>query len=116
MAHFAARIANEFVLRGLNDSVTVDPLKVQKLVYFAHGWHLAFLSQPFILEDVEAWKYGPVVPELYRDFKKFGSVPRCHSHGDRECPSQRRLAEVRQDQRSGIVGYASRTGICMGSD
>ena len=72
MAYFASQIANEFIRRGLTDRVTVDPLKVQKLVYLAHGWHLAFLGVPLIRETVEAWKFGPVVPDLYRSFRTYG--------------------------------------------
>src|SRR5208282_4587731 len=55
----------------------VDPLKLQKLVYFAHGWHLALRDQPLIDELVEAWDYGPVVPSLYHQFKRYGnqSIP-----------------------------------------
>jgi uncharacterized phage-associated protein len=68
----AAAIANEFIRRGLTENIGVDPLKVQKLVYLAHGWHLAFLGTPLICENIEAWEYGPVVPELYREFRRFG--------------------------------------------
>ena len=63
MAYFAAQIANDFIRRGVEDGVNVDPLKIQKLVYLAHGWHLAFV----------AWKYGPVVPDLYREFRGLGN-------------------------------------------
>jgi uncharacterized phage-associated protein len=72
MPYFAAQIANEFIRRGRTENITVDPLKIQKLVYLAHGWHLAFLDTPLIREHVEAWKYGPVVPLLYRAFRHFG--------------------------------------------
>ena len=72
MAYFALQIANAFIRKGLADRITVDPLKVQKLVYLSHGWNLAFLKTPLITEAVEAWQYGPVVPELYRAFREFG--------------------------------------------
>jgi uncharacterized phage-associated protein len=75
MPYFAAQIANEFIRRGKADAVNVDPLKLQKLVYLAHGWHLAFLGTPLISEPVEAWRYGPVVRSLYRQFKEFGVSP-----------------------------------------
>ena len=71
MSYYAAQIANEFIRRGLDDGVTIDPLKIQKLVYLAHGWNLAFLKTPLIREEIEAWRYGPVVPELYRQFRNF---------------------------------------------
>lgn len=48
-------------------------MKIQKLVYYAHGWSLATTGRPLIDEAVEAWKYGPVIPSLYHEFKKYGS-------------------------------------------
>jgi uncharacterized phage-associated protein len=35
------------------------------LVYIAHGWNLALRGEPLVSDDIEAWKYGPVMPELF---------------------------------------------------
>lgn len=51
----------------------VSNLKMQKLLYYAQGLHLAMFKQPFFEENVVAWQYGPVVPEVYHEFKKYGS-------------------------------------------
>lgn len=48
-------------------------MKLQKLIYYAHGWHLASTGKPLIDESVEAWKYGPVIPSVYHEFKSYGS-------------------------------------------
>lgn len=53
----------------------VTPLKLQKLIYFAHGWYLALRDAPLIDERVEAWEFGPVVPNVYHEFKIFGNQP-----------------------------------------
>lgn len=44
-----------------------------KLVYIAHGWSLGLLQRPLITNRIEAWKYGPVIPDLYQFTKKYGS-------------------------------------------
>ncbi len=75
MSYLAATIANEFLRLGERDGIPIGPMKLQKLVYLAHGWHLAFLGTPLIHESIEAWKYGPVVPSLYRQFREFRSDP-----------------------------------------
>lgn len=67
--------ANYFLARGREDRVPIDPLKLQKLVYFAHGWHLTVTGEPLIDEYVEAWPYGPVIPTIYHTFKHFGNSP-----------------------------------------
>ena len=46
-------------------------MKLIKMVYIAHGWHLAIKGEPLIDEAVEAWKYGPVVPLVYQNFRCF---------------------------------------------
>lgn len=70
----ASVIANYFLSRaGREDPIT--QMKVQKLVYFAHGWHLGITKRPLINEQVEAWPYGPVIPSLYEDLKRWGVDP-----------------------------------------
>ena len=43
----------------------VDKLKLFKLCYFAHGWHLAWSGRPLFSEPLEAWQYGPVPRALW---------------------------------------------------
>ena len=53
----------------------VDPMKLLKLVYIMHGWHLGFTGEPLINDTIQAWKYGPVIPQLYHTIKRFGVNP-----------------------------------------
>lgn len=39
---------------------------LQKLVYYAQAWSLAWTGAPLFADVVEAWKLGPVCPELWR--------------------------------------------------
>lgn len=73
MPYDARIVANYFLELADHEHIPIDPLKLQKLVYLAHGWHLAFFGRPLITNDIEAWRYGPVVPALYREFKEFGA-------------------------------------------
>lgn len=75
MAYSASAVANEFLRRAKKDRTTIDPMKLQKLVYLAHGWSLVFLGQPLIQEKIKAWKYGPVIPSLYDEFREFRGDP-----------------------------------------
>jgi len=68
-------VANRFLDIADAAKKPLCPMKLQKLTYFAHGWHLAFKDAPLINEMVEAWTYGPVVPSLYHEFKEFGRSP-----------------------------------------
>jgi uncharacterized phage-associated protein len=62
-------VANWFI-KNLDE---VTPLKLQKLIYFAHGWNLALRDAPLIAEPVEAWEYGPVISRVYHEFKEYGN-------------------------------------------
>ena len=50
----------------------LSPMALNKLAYIAHGWHLGLTKMPLFYENVEAWKYGPVIPVLYRITKGYG--------------------------------------------
>lgn len=50
-------------------------LKLQKLLYYGQGVHLALHDAPLFEEEIQAWLHGPVCPAVYREFKKYGSGP-----------------------------------------
>lgn len=71
----AKAVANYFLELAERQGKKLDAMKIQKLVYLAHGWHLAITGKPLITERVEAWLYGPVVRSLYSAFRDAGSGP-----------------------------------------
>jgi uncharacterized phage-associated protein len=53
-------------------------MQVLKLVYYCHAWMLGVYSRPLVRQPIEAWRYGPVVRELYRSIREYGGDPiRC---------------------------------------
>ncbi|KJV73590.1 hypothetical protein OTSTA763_1503 [Orientia tsutsugamushi str. TA763] len=54
------------VNREAGDIIT--QLKLQKLVYFTQGVHLALFDKHLFKEDIEAWENGPVVRHLHSIF------------------------------------------------
>lgn len=44
----------------------MSAMKLQKLCYYAYGYHLAWEERPLFPERFEAWANGPVSPPLYR--------------------------------------------------
>ena len=68
-------IANFFIEKSRDENKPITPLKLQKLLYFAHGWSLALRNEELVEESIQAWKYGPVIPSIYHEFKNFGNEP-----------------------------------------
>ena len=52
----------------------VSNLKLQKLVYYAQGFHLAIFGRPLFDAQIHAWEHGPVVDSLYHQYKGHGSA------------------------------------------
>ena len=50
-------------------------LKLQKLLYYAQGFSVAMLGSPLFSDKIEAWTYGPAVPNVYRTYKQYQNGP-----------------------------------------
>jgi uncharacterized phage-associated protein len=50
----------------------ISNLKLQKLLYYSQGFHLAMHSgEPLFPEPLLAWDHGPVVEPIYHQFKSY---------------------------------------------
>ncbi|MGL5356732.1 MAG: Panacea domain-containing protein [Fusobacteriaceae bacterium] len=64
------------------NSYGVSNLKLQKLLYFVQAKFLLETGEPCFDEKIEAWAYGPVIPEAYHEFKEYGgmNIPTIHKY------------------------------------
>ena len=51
----------------------ITHLKLQKLLYYFQGFHLAALGPPLFSDSIEAWELGPVVRCIWDKYKAYGS-------------------------------------------
>lgn len=75
MPYKPAAVANSILYLAKQEGRTISPLKLQKLLYFLHGWSLAIRGEPIVGEKFEAWPYGPVLSSIYHEFKQYGAGP-----------------------------------------
>ena len=68
----ARQIANWFVLRAAKDDRSLSIMSLLKLSYIAHGWRLALHDEALFHNRIEAWQYGPVIPDIYHAFRQQG--------------------------------------------
>ena len=72
----ARHVADYFLAKArpeVGDVIT--HLKLQKLCYYTQGFHLALFGTPLFNDKIEAWDHGPVVSDLYQDFKSYNANP-----------------------------------------
>ena len=48
----------------------ISNLKLQKLLYYCQGFHLAAYAAPQCNEDILAWENGPVVESIWRKYRE----------------------------------------------
>ncbi len=53
-------------------------LKLQKILYVANRVHLGRTGQQLVDSPFEAWDFGPVSPEVYKECKMYGNKPIRH--------------------------------------
>jgi uncharacterized phage-associated protein len=73
MSTNAINVAKYFLSKTLESDENITNLKLQKLLYYAQGYHLALYDSELFHEEICAWTHGPVCPEIYYRFKEFGS-------------------------------------------
>ena len=54
---------------------SISNLKLQKLLCFCQVYSLVLLGRPMFRENIYAWRYGPVVKEVYEEYRKHRNNP-----------------------------------------
>ena len=75
MVYKVSDIANKLLEYSASspEGELMSNMKLQKMLYYQQGFHLAYFDEPLFEEDIEAWMYGPVVPCVYDAYQSYGS-------------------------------------------
>jgi len=68
-------VANQILKFASEEGRQITPMQIQKMLYFIHGWHLAEFKRPLIDDTFKAWRHGPIIRKIYREFRPFGDTP-----------------------------------------
>lgn len=69
----ALDVANYFIKRAGRERKWVDPMQLQKLVFYAQCWYIAEHGCCLFDDPVEAWTWGPAVRNVWKAYS--GSRP-----------------------------------------
>lgn len=73
MMYSAIDIADYIIISANKKNIKISNLKLQKLLYYVQAASLVFENRPIFSDKIQAWKYGPVVEEVYHTFKVFAN-------------------------------------------
>ena len=74
----------ELMIATAGEESDMTNLKLNKLLYFAQGTHLARTGRPLFEDEIIAWQLGPVVLSVYEKYKFNGknAIPPSEQHLD----------------------------------
>lgn len=74
MADKAINIAKYIINKCTIEQHPISNLQLQKILYYIQK---SFLQNNMVAfdDEIEAWQFGPVVPEVYYQYCGFGSMP-----------------------------------------
>ena len=70
----AMNVAKYIVTKCMNDGVPISNTQLQKILYVVQLTFLRERDEPLFAEDFEAWRLGPVIPDVYYDFCGWGAM------------------------------------------
>ena len=79
-----------YVIARSNRAGAISNLKLQKVLYFIQAEFLVVQNMPCFAEQIEAWDFGPVVPEVYYRYRIYcgAAIPLLQDDGF--CPFNKR--------------------------
>jgi uncharacterized phage-associated protein len=95
-------VARYFIMRAYEDGIDAEMtnMKVQKLLYYSQSLHLALYDEPLFVEEIQAWRYGPVCPPAYKFYSDFEAkqlpIPRQESLSQLPSEKKELLEEIWQ--------------------
>lgn len=93
-------VARYIVKRCNLNNQAISNLKLQKILYFVQAEFLVTKNEPCFNETIEAWAFGPVVPDVYHYYKGYGAgnIPSL-----KRVPDRTSISESDQELINGIV-------------
>ena len=66
-------LAKYYIVKAYDDGKDseITNMKIQKLLYYSQSIYLALFDCPLFIEEIQAWKYGPVCPPAYQFYREY---------------------------------------------
>lgn len=74
MTYPAEAIAKYIIWHEWEAKRPVSNLRLQKFLYFVQAYCIATNGIPLFDDKMYGWDFGPVIPEVYEKYRKYGSM------------------------------------------
>jgi len=68
-------VAKTLIRKAEAAGCDITHLQLQQMLYFGHALLLGCYGRALLDTEFPAWRYGPVMPAVYRVFKSCGDLP-----------------------------------------
>ena len=73
MNYNAIDVAKWLLFEGKRQRIHITHMKLQKLLYYAQAYIIGMTGEQLFKNKIEAWTHGPVIPDVYSQYKKYGN-------------------------------------------
>ena len=73
MNYNAIDVAKWLLTEEKRQRIPMTHMKLQKLLYYAQAYIIGMTGEQLFNNKIEAWTHGPVVPDVYSKYKKYGN-------------------------------------------
>lgn len=73
MSYKVMDVAQFMINYSVDNNQTITNLKLQKLLYYVQAAFLVEKDEPCFEESIVNWRHGPVVSDVYNEFKNYAS-------------------------------------------
>ena len=70
----ASDIPKYIITKCTRDTQPISNLQLQKILYYVQRQYVKQQDEPLFADVIEAWQFGPVVPNVYYNFCGYGSM------------------------------------------
>ena len=71
----ALDISNYIINKCIDDNIPISNMQLQKILYCIQRECLQIYKREMFIDEIGAWPFGPVVPEVYYRYCGFGANP-----------------------------------------
>ena len=80
MKYDALEVARYILTQCFNSGLPISNLKLQKILYFVQGEFYRRTGKPLFENEICAWQFGPVVPDVYYEYCIYAGTPILESY------------------------------------